>query len=155
MYGNITLHSLCYLARVRPVDQTADGLKKLVQLEHLHSENTHATPWLPILLIHIGQSRDKVKVTNLKKIAKKKSFGILLYTWHTIGSCLITYEMDPVSFVQDTEQTRFHPQMYRRTDGQTDVKPVYPPFNFVESRGIIRCIVTDMALPWCTVKPLI
>ena len=34
------------------------------------------------------------------------------------------YEMDLMSIVEDTE----------RTDGQTDkVKPVYPPFNFVEA----------------------
>ena len=44
------------------------------------------------------------------------------------------YEMDPVSIVEDTERTPFCPQM----DGQTDdVKPVYPPFNFVEVGGIV------------------
>ena len=54
------------------------------------------------------------------------------------------YEMDPASIVEDTERTRFCPQTDRRTDGQTDrrtddVKPVYPPFNFVEAGGIINC----------------
>ena len=29
-------------------------IRKLEQLECLHSENTSAAPWLPILLIHIG-----------------------------------------------------------------------------------------------------
>ena len=38
------------------------------------------------------------------------------------------YEMDPMSIVENTEQTRFCPQTERRTDGQTDkVKPVYLP----------------------------
>ena len=46
--------------------------------------------------------------------------------------------MDPMSIVEDTEWTRFCPQMDRWTDGQTDkVKPVYPPFNFVEAGGIM------------------
>ena len=49
------------------------------------------------------------------------------------------YEMDLASIVEDTELTLFCPQ----TDGQTDkwmdkVKPVYPPFNFVEAGGITR-----------------
>ena len=38
------------------------------------------------------------------------------------------YEMDPTSIVEDTERTRFCPQ----TD---KVKPVYPPFQFVEGGG--------------------
>ena len=38
---------------------------------------------------------------------------------------------------EDTEQTLIHLQM----DGRTDkVKPVYPPFNFVEVGGIIKHI---------------
>ena len=48
------------------------------------------------------------------------------------------YEMDLMSIVEDTEQTRFCPQTDKRTDGQTDkVKPVYAPFNFVEAGGIM------------------
>ena len=45
------------------------------------------------------------------------------------------YEMDAMSILEDTERTRFCPQ----TDiFQTDkVKPVYPPFNFVEAEGIL------------------
>ena len=38
-------------------------------------------------------------------------------------------EMDPMSIIEDTEQTRFCPQTDRRTD---KVKPVH----FVEARGI-------------------
>ena len=53
------------------------------------------------------------------------------------------HEMDRMSIVEDTERTRFCPQTDRRTDGRTDrrtdkVKPVYPPFNFVEAGGIIK-----------------
>ena len=48
------------------------------------------------------------------------------------------YEMDPMSIVEDTEQTRFCPQTDKRTDGRTEnVEPVYPSFNFVEAGGII------------------
>ena len=48
------------------------------------------------------------------------------------------YEMDPMSIVEDTERTRFCPQMDRWTSGQTDkVIPVYPLFNLVEAGGII------------------
>ena len=43
------------------------------------------------------------------------------------------YERDPASIVEDTEWTRFCPQAVWQTDGQTDkVKPLYPPFNFIE-----------------------
>ena len=51
------------------------------------------------------------------------------------------YEMDPMSIVEDTDG-----QTDRRTNGQTDkVKPVYPPFNFVEAGGIT-------SLSWSKVK---
>ena len=36
------------------------------------------------------------------------------------------YEMDPMSIVEDTERTRFCPQMDRRTDGQGETS--IPPF---------------------------
>ena len=47
------------------------------------------------------------------------------------------YEMDPAYVV---ERTRFCPQTDGRTDRRTDrrtdeVKPVYPPFNFVKAGG--------------------
>ena len=49
------------------------------------------------------------------------------------------YVLDLASIVEDTEWTRFCPEMERRTDGQTGkVKPVYLPFNFVEAEGIIN-----------------
>ena len=44
--------------------------------------------------------------------------------------------MDPTIIVEDTERTQFCPQTEGQTDRQTDdVKPVYPPFNFVKARG--------------------
>ena len=50
------------------------------------------------------------------------------------------YEMDLVSIVEDTEQKQF----FLQTDRQTDkLKPVYPPFNFVEAGGI-----TNSLEPW-------
>ena len=58
------------------------------------------------------------------------------------------YEMDPMSIVENTEQTRFCPQTERRTDEQTDkVKPVYPPSNLVEAGGIIICKYTGLFHP--------
>ena len=61
----------------------------------------------------------------------------IIYMWHTYWSCLVrcVNEMDPTNIVEDTEPTRFSPQTDRWTDrrmdgwmdGQTDVKPVYPP----------------------------
>ena len=45
--------------------------------------------------------------------------------------------MDPVSIVEDTERTWFHPQidgqMNKQADGWRDVKPVYPTFNSIEA----------------------
>ena len=45
------------------------------------------------------------------------------------------YEMDPMRIVEDTEQTRFCPQMDRRMDGRTDGQgeTSIPPFNFIEA----------------------
>ena len=51
--------------------------KQLEQLERLPSEIPPATPWLPILVIHIRsqvKTKDKVKVTNFLKIAKNSNF---------------------------------------------------------------------------------
>ena len=49
------------------------------------------------------------------------------------------YEMDPVSIIKKTEQTRFCPQTDGRMDGRTDRQgeTSIPPFSFVEARGII------------------
>ena len=80
---------------------------------------------------------DEVKVTNLKNLPKYLILKFLnrLYTPYLLKLLdkMCKYEIDPTSIVEDTEWTRFCPQTDSRTDGQTDkVKPVYPPFNFVE-----------------------
>ena len=60
------------------------------------------------------------------------------YTWHTFWSCLIRCaNMKWIRWVLLKIQSG-HDSVHRQTDGQTDkVKPVYPPFNFVEAGGII------------------
>ena len=79
--------------------------------------------------------KDKVKVTNLKNSPKFQFVLISKQTLHVthlikLLEKMCKYHMDPTSIVEDSEQTRFCPQ----TDRQTDkVKPVYPPFNFVEA----------------------
>ena len=51
------------------------------------------------------------------------------------------YEMDPASIVEDTEWTRFFPQMDIQTDGwANNVEAVYPTFNFVEAGGKMNYI---------------
>ena len=45
------------------------------------------------------------------------------------------YEMDPLSIVEDTEQTRFCAQTDRWTDGQGETS--IPPFQLPWSGGII------------------
>ena len=80
-----------------------------------------ATPWLPILSIHIGRlsfksKQDKVKVTNLKK-----KFGIVQKSEHVthhmkLLNQMYKYEMDTASSVENTEQIWFHRQMDGRMD---------------------------------------
>ena len=83
---------------------------------------------------------DKVKVTNLKNSPKFHIFEFWnnYYMRHTFWSCLIRCaNMKWIRWVLLKIQ-RGHDSVHRRTDGQTDkVKPVYPPFNFVEAGGII------------------
>ena len=44
------------------------------------------------------------------------------------------YKMDPTSIVEVTDLTRFCPQTDGQTDRRTDdMKPVCPPFNFIEA----------------------
>ena len=85
------------------------------------------------------KSKDKVKVTNLKNLPKFQIFEFWnkLYTRHTFRLMklldrLCKYEMDPTSW-------RYRADTILSTHGQKDkVKPVYPPFNFVEAGGIKR-----------------
>ena len=66
---------------------------------------------------------DKVKVTNLKNVPKL----------HCLIRCA---NMKWIRRVLLKIQSR-HDSVHRRTDRQMDkVKPVYPPFNFIEAGGI-------------------
>ena len=115
------------------------SISKLEQLECLHSEICPATPWLPILVVHI---RFQVKIkTKLKlqilKIDKASNFIVLQQTVHTtyvlkLLDKMYKYEMDPTRIVGATEQTRDAGQTDGRTDGQTDgwtdgVQTIYLP----------------------------
>ena len=77
---------------------------------------------------------DKVKVTNLKN----SNFLILKRALHEthlrkLLDKMCKYEMDLMSIIEDTEQTRFCPQTDRRTDGQGDTS--IPPFQLRWSGG--------------------
>ena len=114
---------------------------KLEQLECLCSEDTPAASRLATLLSHIGSQvkRRQCQSYKFKEFAKISNFQILkqnFYVAHLLKLLdkMCKYEMDPKGIVEDTERTRFCPL----TDGRTDdVKPVYPPFNFVEA-GVIK-----------------
>ena len=95
---------------------------KLEQLERLRSANTLRRP----MITHIDwyqipcQNKTKSKLQNWKICQK-------------LLNKMCKYEIDPASIVEVTERTD------GRTDRRTDdMKPVYPPFNFVEARGIIN-----------------
>ena len=89
----------------------------------------------PILWLHVGS---QIK-TRQSQSYKFKEFDKILNFWNLKNTLHAThllklldkirkYEIDLASIVEDTERTRFCPQMDRRTDGQMDkVKPVYPP----------------------------
>ena len=101
------------------------------QLEYLHYDTPHPTPWLPMLVIYI---RSQVKTIQsqgyrFKKNAKNLNFEILQETVHIthllkLLDKMYEYEMDLTRTVGATERT----QDVRRTDG---VKPIYPKRNFV------------------------
>ena len=79
-------------------------------------------------------------ITNFKNSPKFQIFEFWNghYTRHTFWSCLIRCaNMKWIQWVLLKIHSR-HDSVHRRTDGQTDkVIPVYPPFNFLEARGII------------------
>ena len=60
---------------------------------------------------------DKVKVTNLKNLPKFQILIQMLHATHLLKLLdkMCKYEMDPMSIVEDTEQTLFCPQTDRRT----------------------------------------
>ena len=108
--------------------------QKLEQLEHLRSEDTPPPPPPPHdypyywLILDPKSKEDKVKVKNLKNLPK---FQILKQTLHMahllqLLDKMCKYQMGPTNIVEDTEQTRFCPQMDRRTDrqGETSKPPL-------------------------------
>ena len=117
---------------------TSHGLNQLEQLECLRSGDTPTASWLPILLSHIG-SQVKRRQSQSYKFKEFAKISNLIwnkhYMRHTFWSCLIRCaNMKWIRWVllkiwsgQDS--------VHRRTDRQTDnVKPLYPPFNFLEAR---------------------
>ena len=84
--------------------------------------------------VHIG-SQVKTRQSQrykFKEFAKTSKFWILKQTLHVtylqkLLDKMCKYEMDLASIVEDTERTRFCPQIHQQTDRRTDkVKPVYP-----------------------------
>ena len=88
---------------------------KLEQLECLRSEDTPAAPWLPTLLTSSQVKTRQSKSYKFKEFAKTSNFSILKTFLHVTHLKLLdkmcTYEMDPGSTVEDTEQTWFCPWM--------------------------------------------
>ena len=71
--------------------------------------------------------QDKVKVTNLKNLPKLQIFEFWkknLYATQFLKLLdkVCKDEMDTASIVEDTEQTRFCPQMDKRTDRRTEAQ---------------------------------
>ena len=96
-------------------------------------------------LSHIGSQikRRQSKNYKFKEFVKITNLWILKRTLHAthllkLLEKMCTYEMDPTSFVEDTEQTQFCPQtdrwMDRRTDGRTRWNQ-YTPFQLRWSGG--------------------
>ena len=85
--------------------------------------------------------QDKIKGTNLKNLLNLQlSFEKTLHATQLLKLLdkMGTYEMDPASIVDDTEWTHLRPQTDKQTDGQSETR--IPPFDFVESGGIIICV---------------
>ena len=94
---------------------------KLEQLECLRSEDTPRR----LMITHTIESYwiPSQKKTKSKSQILKKSLKFLIFNAAHLLKLLdkmCKYEMDPMSILEDTEQTQFCPQMDRRTDGWTD-----------------------------------
>ena len=119
--------------------------QKLEQLERLRSEDTPPPPPPPPhdypyywLILDPKSKEDKVKVKNLKNLPK---FQILKQTLHMahllqLLDKMCKYQMGPTNIVEDTEQTRFCPQMDRRTDRQGETSK--PPLQLCWNGGIMK-----------------
>ena len=135
LYRAPTPHKAVWILKFEKTHIILRCTYQLEQLERLHSEIPPATPWLPILVIHI---RSQVKTRQsqsykFKKFAKNSNFEILQQTLQAthllkLLDKMCKYEMDPTRTVGATERT----QDAGRMDGWTDVrthrvKPIYPP----------------------------
>ena len=100
---------------------------KQEQLECLGSEYTLRYPMITHTIDSYwiqSKKKTKVKVAHWKDLSKLL-FRILKKSLHTthllkLLDKMCKYEMDPASSVEDSERTRFCPQMDRWTDGRTD-----------------------------------
>ena len=121
--------------------------------------DTPATPWLPILVIHI---RSQVKRRQswsykFKKIAKNSNLKIVQETLHAthlpkLLDKMYKYEMDP-----NQNCRRYRADMWcgmdtGRTDRRTDgVKPIYPPttslYNKVEFSNQVKADIFNWLIP--------
>ena len=122
---------------------------KLEQLECLRFENTIPPPPPPLpppphdypyygFISDPMSKQDKVKVTNSKNLPKIKILGYCnnLYTayWSCLIRCANMKWIQLVLWKIQSGHDFVHRQTDRRTDRwRDDVKPVYPPFNFVEA----------------------
>ena len=117
--------------------------KKIEQLEHLRSEDTPPPPhnypsyWV---ILDPKSKEDKVKVTNLKWICQNFKFLNFETNFTRDSPPEVAWRCANMKWIWRVllKIQRGHDSVDRWTDGQTDkVKPVYPPFNFVEAEGII------------------
>ena len=134
----------CHQRRVRPISWN--------NLNAQRSEILPTAPWLPILAIHIRSHVTKRKSKlQIKKNCQKFKFCNNPYTWHSFWSCLIRCANMKWSWLVLWKIQSGHGYVHRRTDGRTDMKPVYPPFNFVEvgaimmAKFIIECLIWHQA----------
>ena len=118
----LSIQSPCYMYEV-PIYQ---GQTRTTRMSAFwgHPKPPHYSPYYCVML-DPKPKQDKVKVIYLKNLLKFQilEFWNKLYKWHL--DKMYKYEMDPVSIVIDTEQTRFCPQTDRLTDGQ-DETSIYP-----------------------------
>ena len=118
-----------------PLGKCGSNLK-LEQLECLLSEDTPQDYPYYWVILYPKSKEDKVKVTNLKNGPKCQIFNFLTNFTHLLKLLdnMCKYEMDPTSIVEDTEQTRFCPQMDRRPDGQMDRRRRWNQYTLFELR---------------------
>ena len=117
---------------------------KLEQLERLRSEDnpcrlmiTHTIEsyWIPSQ----NNTKSKLQIWWICQNFKFLNFETKHYTRHTFWNCLIRCANMQWIWWELLKIQSGHISVHIRTDWQKDnVKPVYPPFNFVEAGGIIN-----------------